>query len=264
MEAHRIGLLAEGKVSHPARSGRIAIFTMYDPVKTDEVTRLEDRLETLNKEARRIHGYLRWRGRDPVYCPEATIDSFWEAMDDVRVSDMVVVGLAQLSKVHIAPWARADSPAKQYRMVNFFDAISRTGARPTITHLKTGCFYQRTSGTMNATSLNVPFAWGFMANRARIWAAPQQGFYPGPRDVRPRAGLKNVAEHFGLSGAELAGAMSYERTKEIFGRRELIVPRRYPVPKFVYPAYDILRENDHVHRVHDGLLRSLGTAVHLR
>jgi len=257
MEAHRVGLLEEGKVSYPSGSGRIAIFTMYDPAAVDEATQVENRLQTLDAEARRMRGYLRWRGKDTVYFPEATIDSFWEAMDDVRVSDMVVIGLAQLSKVHIAPWTRVDSPAKQYRVINFFDAISRTGARPTITHLKAGSFYQRTCGSMSTTPLNVPFAWGFMANRARIWAAPQRGLFPGLRDVRPQARLNNVAEHFRLSADELQGAMSYERTKEIFGRRESLVSRRYVVPKFVYPAYDRLRANDQIHRVHDGIRNNL-------
>jgi hypothetical protein len=142
-------------------------------------------------------------------------------------------------------------------MVSFFDAISRDGARPTITHLKQGGFYQRTSGEMNGGPLSIPFAWGFMADRTKIWAAPQVAFYPNQRNARPRAGLVNVAAHFGLTREELQRAMSYPRAKEVFGARESLAGRRYPVPRFAYTAYDRLRENQKVHELHDGIRRSL-------
>lgn len=257
METHRERLLVEGMLSVPPNAGRTAIITMYDPAKLAETKILADRLDTMDREARRIRSYLRWRGMDAMYLPEATIDEFWEALDDVRVSDMVLIGLAELSKVHIAPWTRESNPRKRHDMVSFFDVISRDGTRPTITHLKQGGFYQRTSGAMDKSSLNIPFAWGFMADRTKIWAAPQAYFYPNQRHIRPRAGLVNVAAHFGLTWEELQRPMSYPRAKEVFGARESLTRRRYPVPRFAYPAYDRLRENEKVHELHDDIRRSL-------
>lgn len=139
-------------------------------------------------------------------------------------------------------------------MVSFFDAISRDGTRPTITHLKQGDFYQRTSGAMPKNALNIPFAWGFMADRTKIWAAPQVWFRPNQWHVRPRTGLVNVAAHFGLTPEELQRPMSYPRAEEVFGARE---SRRYPVPRFAYPAYDRLRENQKVRKLHDDIRRNL-------
>jgi hypothetical protein len=257
MERHRDRLLTEGQLSVAPSAGRTAIITMYDPAKLAEAEIPANRLDTIDREARRIQSYLRWHGRDTVYLPEATIDEFWQALDDVRVSDMVLIGLAQLSRVHIAPWTRKSNPGKQHDMVSFFDAISRDGRRPTITHLKQGAFYQRTSGEMNKSPLSIPFAWGFMADRTQIWAAPQLAFYPNQRHVRPRAGLVNVAAHFGLTREELQRTMSYRRAKEVFGARASLAGRRYPVPRFAYPAYDRLRENRKVRELHDDIRRSL-------
>lgn len=56
---------------------------MYDPAKLVEAKIPADRLDAMNREARRIRSYLRWRGMDAVYLPEATIDEFWEMLDDV-------------------------------------------------------------------------------------------------------------------------------------------------------------------------------------
>jgi hypothetical protein len=257
MERHRERLLTEGKLSVPAYAGSTAIITMYDPAKLAEAEIPANRLDTMDREARRIQSYLRWRGRDTVYLPEATIDEFWQALDDARVSSMVLIGLAQLSRVHIAPWTRRSNPGKPHGMVGFFDAISRDGTRPTITHLKQGGFYQRTSGEMNKGPMSIPFAWGFMADRTKIWAAPQVAFYPNPRHVRPRAGLVNVAAHFGLTREELQRTMSYGRAKELFEARESLPGRRYPVPRFAYPAYDRLRENQKIRELHDDIRRSL-------
>lgn len=257
MERHRERLLAEGMLSVPSYAGRTAIITMYNPAKLAQAKMLADRLDTMDREARRIRSYLRWRGRDAVYLPEATIEEFWEVLDDVRVSGIVLIGLADLSKVAIAPWTRESNPGKRHDTASFFDVISRDGARPTITHLKQGRFYQRTSGAMDKIRLNVPFAWGFVADRTKIWAAPQLYFYPNQRHLRPRAGLVNVAAHFGLTREELQWPMSYPRAKEIFGSREPLTPRRYHVPRFAYPAYDTLRENRTVHDVHDGVRRRL-------
>jgi hypothetical protein len=257
MERHRERLLAEGMLSVPPHAGRTAIITMYNSAKLAQATMLADRLDTMDHEARRIWSYLRWRGTDAVYLPEATVDEFWEVLDDTRVSDMVLIGLAELSSVHIAPWTRESNPAKRHDRASFFDVISRDGARPTITHLKQGGFYQRTCGAMDRFRLNVPFAWGFMADRTKIWATPQLYFYPNQRHIRPRAGLVNVAAHFGLTREELQQPMSYSRAKEIFGSREALMPRRYWVPRFAYPAYDRLRENQKVHDLHNDIRRSL-------
>ena len=265
MERHRERLLAEGMLSVPPHAGRTAIITMYDPAKLAEAGTIPaNSLDTMDREARRIRSYLRWRGMGVVYLPEATIDEFWQVLDDVRVSGMVLIGLAQLSRVHIAPWTRKTKPWKRHDMVSFFDAISRDGSWPTITHLKQGGFYQRTSGEMNKRPLSIPFAWGFMADRTKIWAAPQLAFYPNHRHVRPRAGLINVAAHFGLTRAELQRPMSYPRAKEVFGARESLTGRRYPVPRFAYPAYDRLRENQKVHKLHDDIRRSLEAGGRMR
>ena len=257
MERHRERLLTERMLSLPPHLGRTAVITMYDPAKLAEADIPANRLDTMDREAQRIRSYLRWRGRDTVYLPEATIDEFWQALDDVRVSGIVLIGLAQLSRVHIAPWTRKSNPRKGHDMVGFFDAISRDGTGPTITHLKQGGFYQRTSGEMDKSRMNVPFAWGFMADRTKIWAAPQLAFYPNQRHVSPRAGLVNIAAHFGLTREELQRPMSYPRAKEVFGARESLAGRHYRVPRFAYPAYDRLRENQKVHELHDDIRRSL-------
>jgi hypothetical protein len=250
-ERHRERLLAEGMLSYPPHAGRTAIITVYDPADQAEAKVSADRLDFMDREARRIQSYLRWRGMDAVYLPKATIDEFREALDDVRVSDMVLIGIAQLSRALITPWTRKSNPNKDHNTVSFFDVISRDGTQPTITHLKQGGFYQRTSGGMDKRPLNMPFAWGFMADRTKIWAAPQMCFYPSQRHVRPRAGLVNVAAHFGLTWEESQRPMSYPRAKEVFGARESLTPRRYPVPRFACPAYDRLREIQKVHELHD-------------
>ncbi len=266
MERHRERLLVEGRLSVPPHAGRTAIITMYNPAKLAEAKILADRFDTMDREARRIRSYLRWRGMDAVYLPEATIDEFWEALDDVRVSDMVLIGLAELSRVHIAPWTRESNPWKRHDMVSFFDVISGDGTRPTITHLKQGGFYQRTSGGMHNRPLNIPFPWGFMADRTKIWATPRATphiyFHPNQRHVRPRAGLVNVAAHFGLTWEDLQRPMSYRRAKEVFGAREPL--RRYPVPRFAYPAYDTLRENQKVRELHGHIRNSLEAVGLLR
>src|ERR1700730_133239 len=229
MERHRERLLAEGMLSVPPHAGRMAIITLYNPGKLAQAMMLADRLDTMDREALRIRSYLRWRGMDAVYLPEATIDEFWEVLDDIRVSGMVLIGLAELSSVHITPWTRESNPGKQHNVANFFDVISRDGVRPTITHLKQGGFYQRTSGAMDKMRLNIPFAWGFMADRTKIWGTPQLYFYPNQWHIRPRAGLVNVAAHFSLTWEELQRPMSYPRAKEIFGSRESLTRRRYRV-----------------------------------
>ncbi len=46
-------------------------------------------------------------------------------------------------------------------------------------------------------------------------------------------------------------------TKTADGARESLTRRRYPVPRFAYPAYDKLRENQKVHKLHDHIRRNL-------
>jgi hypothetical protein len=256
MERHRERLLAEGKLSVPPHAGRTAIITMYDSANLVKAKIRANRLGAMDREARRIRSYLRWRGMDAVYLPEVTIDEFWEVLDDIHVSDMVLIGIAQLSRVNITPWTREPDAGKRHDMVGFFDAISRDGTRPTITHLKRGDFYQRTSGEMHKGVLNIPFAWGFMADRSRIWAAPQVCFRPNQWHARPQTGLVNVAAYLGLTQQDLQQPMSYSRAKEVFGARESLT-RRYPVPRFAYPAYDRLRENQKLQKLHDEVRRKL-------
>jgi hypothetical protein len=259
MESHRERLLAEGKLSLPPQVGRAAIFTVYDSAKRGEMSDPADTFDAMDLEALRIQRYLLWRGKDSSYFPLASPDDFWTALDDVRVSDMVVIGLAQLSRVHITPWTRDSALDKWHAMLNFYDVISRDGKWPTITHLKLGHFYQRTSGQMDKALLNVPFAWGFMADRAKVLALPKMAFYPNPRHVRPGAGLVNVARYFGLTADDLQ-RMSYTRAKDVFGMRESVLPRRYPVPQFAHPAYDRIRANKRLHALH-GVIRRNRQAV---
>lgn len=252
MEAHRVLLRAEAKLSVPSDVGRVAILTMYNPARAALKETPENGLDAMNKEARRLRSYLKWRGRVPAYFPEATPEDFWEVIDDVQVSDIVVIALGQLGRVQCAPWTRGSAPDRPQITMGFYDAISRNGQWPTASHLKTGKFYQRTSGLMDKNQLNVPFAWGFMAHRANIWALPQMGFYPGPYQLRPSAGLVRLTEFFGLSD-EIENGMSYAQAKDIFGRRPALTPRRYPVPDFALPAYEKLRENQKLLSLHNSI-----------
>jgi hypothetical protein len=91
----------------------------------------------------------------------------------------------------------------------------------------------------------------------RIWGVPQYGFYPSRRHIRPRSGLTTIAGHFGLSADELAEPMSYARAKEIFGRRESIRLRGYPIPRFTYPLYDRLRGNEKLFELHQSVRKAI-------
>jgi hypothetical protein len=44
--------------------------------------------------------------------------------------------------------------------------------------------------------------------------------------------------------------MSYEQAKQLFGRRDNIRLRRYPVPSTLQPVYDKLRGNAAICRMH--------------
>jgi len=252
LEECRERLLAERRFSLPSSQGRTAIVTVYDPNRAADTTHPADTFEAMDLEARRIERYLRWCGKGTVYFRNATVEDIWTAIDEAQISDVTVIGHAQLGRLHISPWSRVSSPDK--RMMTFYDAISRDGAWPTISHLKQGYFCQRTSGQMSTFPLNIPFAWGFMANRAKIWASPQMAFSPDWPHLRPRAGLVNVAKHFGLTADDLR-RMSYDRAKEVFGLREPLVQRRYPVPRFAHSVYDQLRDNRGLRLVHDYVRR---------
>jgi hypothetical protein len=230
---------------------------MYDREFRPDNTIFVDSLDAMDREARRIQRYLRWRGKRCAYFPEASVDAFWDALDDVTISDIAVIGLATLARIHVTPWARGSVAGKLNGTLSFYDAISRGGSWPAINHLKQGSFYQRTSGGMDLAPLNPPFAWGFMADRAKIWALPQFGFYPSRRHFRPQAGLIKVAKHFDLNARELMDPMSYARTKEIFGQRESIRLRGYPVPRFLHPLYDSLRENERLFGLHQSIRRAI-------
>lgn len=231
----------------------MAIFVFFDPDYRPDNTIVEDSLEAMDREARRIQRYLRLRGKRSEYIKEASIYNLWDALDDETVSDITVIGISTLSRVHLTPWTRESMSAKRNGTMTYYEAISRGGGWPDLKHLKRGSFYQRTSGNMDKAPLNVPLAWGFMADRTRIWAKPQYGFYPSSRHFRPSDGLIRVSKHFGLDDAELAQPMDYPRTKEIFGCLETIALRGYPVPRFLYPAYDRLRSNETLFRLHQRL-----------
>lgn len=66
--------------------------------------------------------------------PEATAEDFWKALDDQTGSDITVIGIATLSRVHIAPWLRDSVSSKRNGTMTFFEAISRGGGWPAITH----------------------------------------------------------------------------------------------------------------------------------
>jgi hypothetical protein len=250
MEQHRARLFEEGRFSLPPDEGRMAIFVFFDPDYRPGNTIVEDSLDAMDREARRIQRYLRFRGKRSEYTKEASIYDLWDALDDETVSDITVIGISTLSRIHLTPWTRESRSAKRNGTMTYYEAISRGGGWPDFKHLKQGSFYQRTSGNMDKAPLNVPLGWGIMADRASIWAIPQYGFYPSTRHFRPRDGLIRVSRHFGLDEAETTGPMDYARTKEIFGLRETIALRGYPMPRFLYPAYDRLRNNEALFRLH--------------
>ena len=185
------------------------------------------------------------------------VNEFWEVLDDPCISDITFIGADSLTKVRAVPWSRASDPEKKRAMFSFYDAMSPVGEKPSITHLKQGKFFQRTCGSMDIYPLNVPFAWGFMADRTKIWAPPQQVYYPARWHVRPQAGLSNLAEYFGLTRDELREPMSYIRAKQLFGPRESIRLRRYRVPQILHPAYDRLRDNEIICAMHEKIRKRL-------
>lgn len=238
MEAHRSQLLASGRLSVPPGQGRMAIVTMYDHGYWPAYARPSDTLPAMEREAWRIARRLERQGRKVSCHHEAVAGDFWKLLDDPEVSDITVIAMASLSRVHLQPWLRESNPGKPNGTLSFYDAICFGGTRPAITHLKAGAFYQRTCGDMSF-AVNPPFAWGFMADRAAIWARPRQLFFP-KRDDRPGQGLMPAAQFLAVPPEQVAGPMSYEQAKAAFGAREMLRERLYAVPEFAQPLYDRL------------------------
>jgi hypothetical protein len=255
MEAHYHMLRAEKKFSVQPDVGRMAIMTMIDrtaPVNGDPV----NSADAMNNEARRMQRFLKWRGKATALVLEATAERFWKILDDPVISDITVVGSNCLSRIRSAPWSRDPDSEKDHGTFSFYDAIS-PAKRPSITHLKQGSFFQRTCGSMDIYPLNIPFAWGFMADRTKIWASPQRLYYPARWHIHPRAGLSNLADFFGLTSRELQEPMTYGQAKQLFGQRATLRRCRYPVPSWLHPAYDKLRENKAISDTHDKIRRRL-------
>jgi hypothetical protein len=259
MEAHYHMLLAEKKFSVAPDVGRIAIITMFDRAALTNEHRV-DSADAMNNEARRMQRFIKWRGRATALVMEATVEQFWGILDDPSISDITFIGPAFLSKASPVPWSRDSDPEKKHVMFGFYDAISPVSGKPSITHLKQGKFFQRTCGYMDTYPLNIPFAWGFMADRTRIWASPQRAYFPSRWHIRPQAGLSNLAEYFGLTRDELQEPMSYKQVKQLFGRRDTVRLRRYPAPPALHPVYDKLRDNEVICRMHAKIRRRLSDA----
>lgn len=256
MEAHYHLLLAEKKFSVTPDAGRMAIITMFDraALKTEHPINSAD---AMNNEARRMQRFIKWRGKATVLVMEATVKQFWEILDDPDISDIAFIGADSLTKIRSVPWSRDSDHENEHVMFSFYDAVSPVSGKPSITHLKRGEFFQRTCGSMDIYPFNVPFAWGFMADRTKIWAPPQRAYYPSRWHIRPQAGLSNLAEYFGLTRDELQEPMSYVRAKQLFGQRESLRLRRYPVPSILHPVYDKLRDNQVICGVHEKIRKRL-------
>jgi hypothetical protein len=185
MEAHYHALLAEKKFSVAPDVGRMAIVTMFDRAALTNEHPM-DSAEAMNNEARRMRRFLEWQGKATTLVMEATVEQFWGILDDLGISDITFIGAAFLSKARPVPWSRDSDREKKRVMFSYYDAISPVGGKPSITHLKQGKFFQRSCGSMDIYPLNIPFAWGFMADRTRIWAPPQQAYYAGRWHIRPQ------------------------------------------------------------------------------
>lgn len=233
----------------------MAIVTMYDHDYWPAYARPSDTLQAMEREARRIQRRLEGQGRTVSCLHEAVADDFWKVLDDPQVSDITLIGLASLGRVHLAPWFRESNPGKPNGTLSFFDAISFGTSQPAISHLKQGSFYQRTCGDMSFP-LNPPFAWGFMADRAKIWARPRRLFFPR-RHARPEEGLVPAAQDLGLPPELIAGPMSYEQAKAAFGSRAMLRERLYAVPPFAEPLYDRLAKSQRLAELERTVRRSL-------
>ena len=256
MELHRAELLAKRKFSVPPESGVMAIVTMYNRNLQGQVKRFSDSPDSIDQEARRFLNRLKKKQRQVSYFPEVSVGELWELLDDVSISDLTIIGLGRLSRMHVSPWER-EADGETRPVVSFYDAISRSGQWPSVEHLKLGSLYYRVSGLMNREAVNIPFGWGFMADRTKVWAAPQRGFYPSRKHSSPQDGLVRIADYFGLSETEINSELTYARAKEVFGARETMDVRYYRVPRFAYPIYDLARKSDRLRNLHDDLLAYL-------
>jgi hypothetical protein len=256
MLAHYDALQAENALSVSPELGRLAIVTMYPD--DFEARRPEDSFRAIDAEARRLQTTQEAEGKTTIYAPRATVGDFWNILDDRTISDITLIGLGRLGKVQTPTWQReSDNPSKPATpqpVLGYFDAISSDGRQPTITNLKQGRFHQRTSGQM-PDQINIPFAWGFMADRSQIWGSPQRGLYPKKHGTQLAQDLTNLAEHFELSTHDLTESMGYEAAKALFGARDQAGSSapRYPVPKNLLPLYDKLRNSSRVHKAHDSI-----------
>ncbi len=262
MQVRYEALHAEHAYSVAPDVGRLAIVTMYpDNV---QIRRPEDSLSSIDFEARRLQAAQEALGKTTIYAARATVGDFWEILGDRNISDITLIGLGQLGKISLRTWERGSTdpqkPAVPQPTLNYFDAISHDGRQPSITHLKQGSFHQRTSGLMPAT-LNVPFAWGFMADRSKIWGSPQRAFYPHKHDINLSDGIVNIAQHFGLP-EEALRSMEYSNAKVVFGKQEPLtrVAPRYPVPSLLLPIYDRIRDNKRALSLHEAVRRRLRAA----
>jgi hypothetical protein len=256
MEFHRAELLAKRQFSVPSEEGSIAIVTMYNRDLQDQVKRFQDSIASIDQEALRFLARLKKRGRRVVYFPEVAVSEFWELLDDATISDLIIIGLGRLSRMHVSPWER-ETDSEPRTILSSYDAVSRNGQWPTLKHLKLGSLYYRISGLMNQEMVNIPFGWGFMADRTKIWGSPQKGFYPSRKHSQPEDGLVRIADYFDLSEDEVNSELTYARAKEIFGARETIDVRYYRVPRLVYPVYDLARKSDRLREFHDDALAFL-------
>jgi hypothetical protein len=84
MEAHYHMLLAEKKFSVVPDVGRMAIITMFDraPLTNEHPA---DSADAMNNEARRIQRFIEWQGKVTALVMEATIEQFWEILDDPSI-----------------------------------------------------------------------------------------------------------------------------------------------------------------------------------
>jgi hypothetical protein len=256
MELHRAELLAKKKFSVPSEQGCMAIVTMYNRNLQAPIKRFSDSPDSIDQEARRFLVRLKGQGRRVAYFPEVSVGEFWELVDDVNISDLTIIGLGRLSRMHVSSWER-EADAETRSVLTFYDAISRSGQWPSSNHLKLGSLYYRASGIMNHEIVNIPFGWGFMADRTKVWAAPRRGFYPSRKHSHPQDGLIRIADYFNLSVDEANTELTYVRAKEIFAARERVDLRYYPVPRFAYPVYDLARKSDRLRDLHDDLLAFL-------
>src|ERR1700747_3208633 len=103
-EAHYQHLREAGQYSVTPDIGLLVAVTMYD--HSAEALSRADSFEHINEEAKRIARYQRRLGKTAFWMLGATVEDFWEIVDDRRVSDIVLIGRGILSAISVDPWAR--------------------------------------------------------------------------------------------------------------------------------------------------------------